>query len=361
MAPRSRKRRSTPSRAGKRGDEYQKAVASVAKGLDPFAEVEVGTWTNGPDGRRDLDVVVRPKRAGLAPMFVIECKDWNRPIGIAFIDALDSKRRDVGASVAMICSNSGFTADALRKAARVGIPALAALIEGDNRIRVVVREQIYTRIVEYVHHAPTFHHEHLSEEVKGALGGLHYANEWTYRGKSIEAWVAARLLEIAGLATRSRSFIARFRFREALRFDIRGVNILVSGIDIRAAFTVHWMTQVAEIGASQGMYDYLRKVVVYGPGDYQFHLRNVDSKDWGTPVGIEDVPPRLLIPPDQRANLGMPAMEMSLAMIKNMPTSDPKDAPDIDRFISSQEVVEDDPRQESDSSDLSPLQVQSEV
>jgi len=50
---------------------------------------------------------------------VIECKDWNRPIGIAFIDALDSKRRDLGASIAMICSNSGFTSDALRKAARV--------------------------------------------------------------------------------------------------------------------------------------------------------------------------------------------------------------------------------------------------
>jgi hypothetical protein len=332
MTPESRRPSSAkkePRRALKRGDAYQNAVASVAKSIDPSAEVEVGAWTNGPDGRRDLDVVIRPKPAGSAPLVVIECKDWNRPIGIAFIDALDSKRRDIGASIAMICSNSGFTADALRKAARVGIPSLAALIEGDNRIRVVVRNQIYTRIIEFIHHASTFHHSNLSDEVKPPP----YEKEWSYRGRSLEAWVAAKLLNIASLAARSRSFLARFRFREPIGFDIRGSNVLVSGIDIRAAFRVQWMTQIVEIGASQGMYDYLRKMVVFGPGSNKFHLENVDSKDWGAPVGIEDVPPQLLIPPDRRPNPGM--AYMSLAMIKNMPHSDPKDAADIDAFIQS--------------------------
>jgi hypothetical protein len=183
MTSKSRKPRSAknePRRALNRGDAYQNAVASVAESIDPSADVEVGAWTNGPDGRRDLDVVIRPKPAGSAPLVVIECKDWNRPIGIAFIDALDSKRRDIGASIAMICSNSGFTTDALRKAARVGIPALAALIEGDNRIRVVVRNQIYTPIIEFIRHATTFHHPNLSDEVKGLLAGPLYTNEWTY-------------------------------------------------------------------------------------------------------------------------------------------------------------------------------------
>ena len=113
--------------------------------------------------------------------------------------------------------------------------------------------------------------------------------------------------------------------------------MLVNRVDIRAAFTVQWMTQIAEIGASQGMYDYLRKVVVVGPRTYQFHLKNVNSENWGTPVGIDDVPPRLLIPLDQRTDPKMPAMEMSLAMIKNMPQSDPKDAPPIDSFVERQE------------------------
>jgi hypothetical protein len=231
----------------------------VAKSIVPSADVEVGAWTDGPHGRRDLDEVIRPRTDPPASLVVIECKDWNRPIGIAFIDALDSKRRDVGASTAMICSNSGFTSDALRKAARVGIPTLSALIEGDNRIHVVVRERIYTRIVEYINHAPTFHHPSLSKHQKGALVGTVYTKEWSYCGKPLEAWIAGKLLRFAGLATRSRSFVAKYRFLQPIGFDIRGFNILMSGIDIRASFTVQWMTQIAEIGASQGMYDYFTK------------------------------------------------------------------------------------------------------
>jgi Restriction endonuclease len=331
-----KKKRSNPARSPKPGDAYQNAVASVARSLDPSAEVEVGIWTIGPDGRRDLDVVIRPKQASSFPKVVIECKDWNRPIGIALIDALESKRRDINALVAMICSNSGFTADALRKAARVGIPALAALIEGDNRIRVVVREQIYVPIVQFLHHRPTFHHQPLSDDVKRALTNV-YTKEYTYGGKSLEPWVAAKLLDIAVHATRPRSFTARFRFRMPIIAEVRGINLVVNKIEIRAAFTVRWMTQVAEIGASQGMYDYLRKVVVFGPGEYQFHLKNVDSKTWGTPVDIKDVPPQWLVP---SVDPGVPFIEMRLRMVKNMPQSDPKDAPDIDRFIESEEVVD---------------------
>jgi hypothetical protein len=342
VTPKSRNRRPTqkkraprPSK-GKRGDEYQRAVAEVAQSLVPTALVEVGSWVNGPDGRRDLDVVVRPTPDS-APMVVIECKDWNKPIGIAFIDALDSKRRDIGSPVAMICSNSGFTADALRKAARVGIPALAALIKGDQRIRVVVREQIYTRVVEYRHHSPQFHYPRLSDEALVALSDLSYTKDWTYGGKSIESWIAAKLLTIAGMATRSRSFLVRFKFRQSIQFAFRNIPVEVVGVDIRAAFTVQWMTQVAEIGASQGMYDYLKRVVVFGPGPYQFHV-TVNSETWGKPVPVEEVPPRLLTPMDQQTRPTVPFSEMSLEMIKNMPQSDPKDAPNLDEFILSEEI-----------------------
>lgn len=339
--PKSRKRSAKKhSRPPKRGEAYQGAVALVAKSIVPSADVEVGVWIDGPDGRRDLDVVIRPKGADSTPVVVIECKDWNRPIGIAFIDALDSKRRDLGALIAMICSNSGFTSDALRKAARVGIPALSALIEGDRRIRVVVREQIYTRIAKFVRHAPTFHHPNLSNDQKGILAEPVYTKEWSYCGKSLEAWVATKLLQVAGGATRSRSFLIACQFLKPIPFDIRGISILMSRIDIRATFTVQWMTQVAEIGASQGMYDHLRKVVLVGPGPYQFHLKNINSQHWGTPVGIEDVPPRLLIPLDERPKSGTPFVELTLAMIENMPQSNPKDAPALDRFIFSEEIVD---------------------
>jgi hypothetical protein len=37
----------------------------------------------------------------------------------------------------------------------------------------------------------------------------------------------------------------------------------------------------------------------------------------------------------------MPLMELTLGMVKNMPQSDPKDAPDLDRLIFGEEIVED--------------------
>ena len=106
MVPTSRKRPGKRKKAKprqKRGDAYQFAVAQVAKGIAPAAQVVVGTWFDGPDGRRDLDVAIWSPD-GTVLLAVIECKDWNKPIGIAFIDALDSKRHDLGAKAAMICS-----------------------------------------------------------------------------------------------------------------------------------------------------------------------------------------------------------------------------------------------------------------
>ena len=239
----------------------------------------------------------------------------------------------------MICSNSGFTADALRKAARVGIPTLAALINGDSRIRVVVRQQIYTRIVEYVYHSPLFHHPQLSDQARIALDGPCFTADWTYNGKSIEAWIAQQLLEISSMATLSRAFIARYKFRDSVEFHFREIPFEVVGIDIRAAFKVQWMTQIAEINASQGMYDYLKKFVVFGPGAYQFHI-TVNSETWGEPVDVKDVPPQLIIPFDQRTPPEIPINEMNFAMIKNMPQCDPKDAPNLAKFIESREIVD---------------------
>ncbi|MGH6921112.1 MAG: hypothetical protein ACREJ0_25830, partial [Geminicoccaceae bacterium] len=37
---------------------YQKVVAEMAASLNPGAEVREGQWIIGPDGRRDLDVVI---------------------------------------------------------------------------------------------------------------------------------------------------------------------------------------------------------------------------------------------------------------------------------------------------------------
>ncbi len=129
----------------KAGSIYEKLVADIMSTMSPGARVQYGQWTVGPDGRRDLDVEIRGTINGEDQFVVVECKDWNVVVGIGVVDALDSKRRDINADYALICSNSGFTPAALRKGKRVGIGMVAALKSGDENIKVVIEEEIYTK------------------------------------------------------------------------------------------------------------------------------------------------------------------------------------------------------------------------
>jgi Restriction endonuclease len=129
----------------KPGDEYMELVGDVAKALDPGSSVRVGEWIDGPDGKRELDVEVRGTIDGSPHFILIECKDWRKRVGVEVIDALDSKRRDVHANQAIVYSNSGFTAQALRKATRVGIGAASALNAGDGKVRAVVQREIVAK------------------------------------------------------------------------------------------------------------------------------------------------------------------------------------------------------------------------
>jgi len=129
----------------KPGDEYQELVGAVEKALEPGASVKVGQWIDGPDGKRELDVEVRGTLDGSPCFILIECKDWGDPVRIGVIDALDSKRRDLFADRAVVYSNSGFTAPALRKAKRVRIGAASALKAGDGEVKVAIETAIVAK------------------------------------------------------------------------------------------------------------------------------------------------------------------------------------------------------------------------
>jgi hypothetical protein len=78
-------------------------------------------------------------------------------VGRPFVDALDSKRHDLQADAAFICSNSGFTEDALNKARRKGIGAISVLAAADSRVKVVIEKEIYFRRVLLGERAFTYH------------------------------------------------------------------------------------------------------------------------------------------------------------------------------------------------------------
>jgi hypothetical protein len=230
----------------KRGDAYQQAVAEVATSIFPNAVIEVGSWVDGPDGRRDLDVVVRPE-VGAPPLLYIECKDWARPIGIGIIDELESKRRDIGAGTAMICSNSGYTANALRKAARVNIPALAALIERDQRIRVEVEEMMYS---------PKIQLQQATSSISGDLGGLRSRIEdlgsFTYDGKSMANWHGAQQVIYALNSLGSNSLKVTYNFRQPFELVVAsdGISVRIDSIALGISFRATWHAKARRIRAS---------------------------------------------------------------------------------------------------------------
>src|SRR5262245_57854314 len=120
----------------KAGSAYNKLAMEMAKALEPLANVRMGQWVEGPDGKREVDVEVRRTTDDLAFFLLIECKDWKTPVDIEEMDKLHSKSKDLAADRVMICSNSGFTKKALRKAARLEIEAVSVLAAGNGLIKI---------------------------------------------------------------------------------------------------------------------------------------------------------------------------------------------------------------------------------
>ncbi len=312
----------------KPGNAYQDAVAEVVRALDPRARIEVGAWTEGPDGRRDLDVALWPSAPGAPRLVLIECKDWQRPVGIAAVDALESKRRDLDAAVAIICSNSGFTGGALRKAARVGIPALSALIEGDGRVRVQVEEEIYTRKITVTRCESTWHFK--VPDVNSIAPGTS-PREIIHDGRLVAAWIRDKCLVLLGMSARSSDVIVKYKFRTPLQFHIRDVGLPVIGGDLKMSYTVQWCSQLVYVDASAGMYDYLRRRVILGEGIRQYHIKQVDFDRWSP---IDFVPEHLL-----EGDLLEPGeARVSMALVMGLDTVEDAPAPDLDSLIESEEV-----------------------
>ena len=118
----------------KKGTDYEIVVSEIAQGFNPKANVEQGKWVTGPDGRRDMDVTITGTINEEQKKILIECKDYNPnstgKVGIEIVDALESKARDLSMDYSLICSNAGFTENAIRKASRVGIGLISVIKKG---------------------------------------------------------------------------------------------------------------------------------------------------------------------------------------------------------------------------------------
>jgi len=182
----------------KRGKPFEVVVRDVFRLFDQSATVEHGRWVVGTYGRRELDVTIEGTVGGIARKVIIECKDYNPkktgPVGVETVDALITKRRLVGADLALICSNAGFTSQALREAKGEGIGLISVMRAGDSRIRFQVQEEIYTRRIKV---DSINLRVHFPEQLSVDLSGVP-SDAITFRGAPLIGWACQRASLLIG-------------------------------------------------------------------------------------------------------------------------------------------------------------------
>lgn len=203
------------------------------------------------------------------------------------------------------------------------------MIEGDGRIRVQVEEEIYTRKITGTHCESTWHF--MVPDVKSIVPPGTSPREIIHDGQLVAAWIRDKGLVLLGMSARSSDIIAKYKFRMPLQFHIRDMVLPVIGGDLKMSSRVQWCSQVVHIGASAGMYDYLRRRVIVGEGIRQYDIKEVDFDKWAP---VEFVPEHLL-----DGDLLEPGKaRVSMALVMGLDTVDDAPAPDLDSLIESEEV-----------------------
>ncbi len=307
------------------GEPYQELVGAVASALDPDATVTVGNWVEGPDGRRDMDVAIRGTAQGESKFVLIECKDWTRPVGIATVDALESKRRDLGASSAMIYSNSGFTQPALRKAVRVGIETASALAIGDDRVRVkLYREFVAKR--KAVRHAAWIVWP-LDDENDRLIPSGYDLFSVFYDGLPVANWLHHVSSELLPDCETDCTIRGKYAFKGATEFSVSGATVVLRGIGFRLDCTVRFVSQTVRPDVSLGHFDHsTNRIVVPSQQFYSFGI--IDNEAWEeTDAGWEDA-----------SNLQEGTFALHLTMLAPVPLQEDFDSPDIAGLVSESEI-----------------------
>lgn len=246
-------------KAKKSGIDYEIMVSEVAKGLyGSHYTVEQGQWVEGVDGILNLDVIITGNVNGQPQRTLIECKDHDPArgrIGINVIREMDSKREEWKIDEAMICSNAGFTAGAIRKARRVGIGLIGVLREGDSRIRFALKDEVCFRKVRIESLKISLFDQENKELFIRDFGG-----QITYHGLPIERWfeMRANFFIIHNTITQGK-FALQYHLRNSVAFDSPAGKLNVSWMQVVVSLSGAWYSKQVTIDATQGFYDWLRK------------------------------------------------------------------------------------------------------
>lgn len=316
----------------KLGKQFQLVVADVVREMDPDSTVREGEWIKGPDGQRDIDVVVEGTVGSVVRRVQIECRDYSsegRPIGIGAIDALESKHRDLGMDVSFMCSNAGFTRDAVRKASRVGIGLIGVLREGDPRIRYQVVDEIYVRRVECVPKSAEVKIKWFGSAPKGNLR----LEEVTYEGIPVFNWLSSRIPIFLGANPVVKGIhLLSYKFKHPVQFVLPSGSAPASSIRIQFEVTGGWFAITTEIDATTGLYDWMRKVIRLGPGGGRIVFKDVPIGEGGDPIRC---PPGF----DPEKPFALADGESFISVLDLGGYNPPERIPDLDGLVVDEDLV----------------------
>jgi hypothetical protein len=137
---------SKKSQTHEKGKILERVVALLHKtpGLEveqnysyPVEEVE-----DGEEETREIDVLIRAKRAEVIIEFAIECKNLGSKVGVELIDAFAGKLNDIGMPTGqgIFVAINGYTRPALRRAAKAGIRPLLLRGLTEDRLKSAYEE-----------------------------------------------------------------------------------------------------------------------------------------------------------------------------------------------------------------------------
>ncbi len=129
------------------GKEFESFVESIyQKMIKQHETIEKNVWLEGPDKKRQIDILITGEIAGCSLRTIIECRDYNSKLSIGQVDGFESKMKDVNANVGIMVTTKGFSSKAISKAKRLGISLLTAheILNDkwrfDQNIQILIKE-----------------------------------------------------------------------------------------------------------------------------------------------------------------------------------------------------------------------------
>ncbi len=271
-------------------NDYRGLVIEEIQRLSPGIEFQLEGGVLGRDGRRRIDIAARAVVDGQMVLTLIDVYDdpAGDPVGPDAVDNIVGRKTDLEASAAVVFSNTGFNAAALRRGRRLGIGLLSVLRRDNSEVIAVIDHEAILRRV--ATSSPTITLTPVPEDA-GLVTSFDDILRLTYEGSSVASWLAWRAFLIALDNPEWEGPIQwRGQILAGTSFDLDGQQVHLESISLVFTPSIEWFSLPIRIDASAGVYDYLRGGVHVVEGQQVITEIKLDD---AVPIDRPQDPPRI--------------------------------------------------------------------